>query len=94
MPAIVEFVSSIGQDPEFDEDIVKIAVDLLGDLCSVIQVGKDWTCCAPGIPQFIRTCSHAGLSSDFLQFLRTLSRHSPKHTFSESILDCGMSGTL
>ncbi|MEW5305276.1 MAG: hypothetical protein WDW38_005680 [Sanguina aurantia] len=37
VPAIVEFVSSIGLDEEFDEDIVKVAVDLMGDLCSVIQ---------------------------------------------------------
>lgn len=47
VPAIVEFVSSIGQDPEFDEEIVKIAVDLLGDLCAVIQVGTGKHVCVP-----------------------------------------------
>lgn len=52
VPAIVEFVSSIGQDPEFDEEIVKIAVDLLGDLCAVIQVGGNREICmwTQGIP--------------------------------------------
>lgn len=58
VPAIVEFVSSIGLDEEFDEDIIKVAVDLLGDLCSVIQVGLDYE----GLcKQFCAVCMHAAL---------------------------------
>eukprot|EP00195_Chlamydomonas_chlamydogama_P009742 CAMPEP_0202900576 /NCGR_PEP_ID=MMETSP1392-20130828/11916_1 /ASSEMBLY_ACC=CAM_ASM_000868 /TAXON_ID=225041 /ORGANISM="Chlamydomonas chlamydogama, Strain SAG 11-48b" /LENGTH=865 /DNA_ID=CAMNT_0049586993 /DNA_START=281 /DNA_END=2875 /DNA_ORIENTATION=+ len=37
VPGVVEFLSSVGTEAEFDEDVCKAAVNLLGDMCSVIS---------------------------------------------------------
>lgn len=37
---LVTFVSSISADDDIDEDVAKAAINLLGDLCSVMPVSK------------------------------------------------------
>ena len=38
VPGLIEFASSIGADSEPDSDVSKAAVNMLGDVCSVMQV--------------------------------------------------------
>lgn len=60
VPAILEFLSSIGGDQEGQEadegDVARTAVNLLGDICSVVPVStrKLWACCSVSVLQGMR----------------------------------------
>ncbi|GLI60678.1 hypothetical protein VaNZ11_002880 [Volvox africanus] len=73
LPAVFQFVSSIGADKTggdtYDEDVARAAISLLGDMCSVLpgagvalanSSSKEWT----QVIQFILSCGDDSLSSN------------------------------